>query len=181
MTEHNNRQYAKQFDDYNMKVSRGTEDFNSIMLEYHSKSNKLIPDMSDPKFKIFSTEDGHEVFDSKNYTAYRDMIVNQFCSTEDFNEYLARGYEDVSETLNKNYNEELLSVYASNTIDKTIKINETKEKFRELQAAVKVDGALSEQFKEQIFNAVRKIDANIEFFDQSEAPMAMAIDRKSVV
>ena len=63
-----------------------------------------------------------------------------------------------------------------NVINKTEKVQELNDKFREFQDKVKVDGALSDHFKEQIFNAIKTIDNNIEFFDQSELAMGVAIN-----
>jgi hypothetical protein len=55
-------------------------------------------------------------------------------------------------------------------------VNNTKKEFEELHAKVKVDGSLSEHFKDQIFNAIKRIDDNIEFYDEGESSMAFAIN-----
>ena len=175
------RNFSQKYADYKFRTSsNSTEAYEDVISDYHSREHRLIPNFNDPKYKIMSTEsvDGEEKikFNVKNYTDLRDSVIDKFVSKEDLNEYMARGIEDVSNNIERARNERLFDIYGSNVINKAEKVNEVNEKFREFQDKVKVDGSLSEHFKEQIFNAVKTIDSNIEFYDQSELAMGVSIN-----
>ena len=175
------RNFSQKYADYKFRTSaNSTEAYEDVISDYHSREHRLIPNFNDPKYKIMSTEsvDGEEKikFNVKNYTDLRDSVIDKFVSKEDLNEYMARGIEDVSNNIERVRNERLFDIYGSNVINKAEKVNEVNEKFREFQDKVKVDGSLSEHFKEQIFNAVKTIDSNIEFYDQSELAMGVSIN-----
>ena len=74
-----------------------------------------------------STEsvDGEEKisFNVKNYTDLRDSVIDRFVSKEDFNEYMARGIEDVSNNIERARNERLFDIYGSNVINKSERLN----------------------------------------------------------
>ena len=175
------RNFSQKYADYKFRTSaNSTEAYEDVISDYHSREHRLIPNFNDPKYKIMSTEsvDGEEKisFNVKNYTDLRDSVIDKFVSKEDLNEYMTRGIEDVSNNIERVRNERLFDIYGSNVINKAEKVNEVNEKFREFQDKVKVDGSLSEHFKEQIFNAVKTIDSNIEFYDQSELAMGVSIN-----
>src|SRR5574344_2169098 len=181
MAKQNISQYKNQYADFNMKMEKGQESLTDVMLDCHNRSNRLINDLKDPNLHIYGTEsleDGTKktTFDKNKYKTYRDNIINKFLSTEDLNEYYERGMEDINDKITNAENDQIFDIYGQNAIDKASKIDETKAKFRDLHGKVKIDGSLSDHFKDQIFNAIQKIDANIDFYDQSELAMGAAIN-----
>lgn len=173
--------YSHKYADYKFRTStESLESYEDVITDYHKREHRLIPNFNDPKYKIMSTEsvDGeeHSTFNVENYTSLRDATIDKFVSKEELNEYISRGLEDVTNNIERTRNERIFDIYGSNVINKTEKVQELNDKFREFQDKVKVDGALSDHFKEQIFNAIKTIDSNIEFFDQSELAMGVAIN-----
>jgi len=173
--------FAHKYTECKFRTSpQSNESLTDVVLEYHDKEHRLIPNLRDPKYNIFSSEglsDGEEPkFNKNNYEAMRDSIINKYVSSNELNEYISRGLEDVSNNIERVRNERLFDIYGSNIVNKSEKVDEVNSKFREFQDSVKVDGSLSDHFKEQIFNAIKTIDNNVEFFDQSELAMGVAIN-----
>lgn len=183
MASYNIELYGKRYKDFNMKLQKyanSAEDYNNTVVEYQQRGHKLVPDFKEVgnNWKVFGLEDEQidEKDPKKSFISMRDKVIDKYVSREDLNEYMKRGCEDIHDDLNKEENRQLMDIYGSNVINNTEKIKETQKKFSDLHAKVKVDGELSEHFKNQIFNAIDKIDSNIEFYDQSEAPMALSIN-----
>ena len=181
MAKANIDKYKMNYSDFNMKSEQGTESLTDLMLECHNRDHKLVYDLKEPNLHIYGTEslsDGstRETFSVESYTKYRDSVINRFLSKEDLNEYYERGMEDINDNISKQENDQIYDIYGSNAIDKLEKVQEVRDKFRDLHGKVKIDGSLSEHFKDQIFNAIQKIDANVDFYDQSELAMSSAIN-----
>lgn len=175
------RNYASKYADYKFRTSmKSTEAYEDVILDYHTREHRIIPNFNDPKYKIMSTEsvDGEEklTLNVQNYTSLRDSVIDKFVSKEELNEYCVRGVEDVSNNIERVRNERLLDIYGSNVINKSEQVQDINDKFRDFQDKVKIDGSLSNHFKEQIFNAIKTIDENVEFFDQSELAMGVSIN-----
>jgi hypothetical protein len=178
MADYNMNIYRHQFNNFEMeknKSERSGESLTDFLTRYHDKYNKLVPDSAQTVFKTLGREDIAQTTE-ESYREMRDTIINKYLSQEDLNEYYIRGVEDIEDNLNRTERNKLLEIYGSNLIDKTNQLEETKSKFRDLHAKVKVTGELNEHFKNQIFNAIKTLDTNIQFFDESEAPMALAIN-----
>lgn len=173
--------YSHKYSDYKMRTgSLSKESFNDVVLDYHNRDHRLVPDFRDPKYNIYSSEsfetDGKEKINKENYQTLRDSVISKFVSNDELHEYMTRGLEDVSMNIERVRNERLFDIYGSNVIDKSSQVDEVNSKFRDFQDNVKIDGSLSEHFKNQIFNAIKTIDNNVEFFDQSELAMGVAIN-----
>ncbi len=184
MASYNIELYGAKYKDFNMrlqKVANSAEGFNDLISEYQHRSHRLTPDLKKEgaNWKVYGMEDElpEKPEDSKAYfKRIRDETIRKYISEEDIHEYLKRGCEDIRDDLKKEENRQLMDIYGSNVVDSTDKIKETQSKFADLFAKVTPDGDLSEHFKNQIFNAINVIDSNIEFYDQSEAPMALSIN-----
>lgn len=184
MASYNIELYGKKYQDFNMrlqKVANSAESFNDLISEYQHKSHRLTPDLKaiGSNWKVYGMEDEkpENLNDTlASFKKTRDETIRKYVSQEDLNEYMQRGLEDFNDDLNREENRQLMEIYGSNVINNTEKIKETKQKFSDLHAKVKIDGDLSEHFKNQIYNAIDKIDSNIEFYDQTEAPMALSIN-----
>lgn len=178
MAKSNIAKYKQNYDDFNAATS-GNEGWNEdIVRKYHERDHRLVEPLRE-KFvhKVHSSEGLEtETVDQEGLKKYRDSVINRFLSSEDLNEYMKRGVEDVHDYLEKKENDEVYDIYGKNYIDDATKIEETKQKYRDLHGKVKIDGSLSEHFKNQIFNAIQKIDANIDFYDQSEIAIGAAIN-----
>ena len=177
MAKHNMNAFGRAYSDFNMKASKNknsAEGLMEVLSEYKLKSNKLIPEESLEKWNVHGVEDVNQS-STEDFKAFRDDIINKYISKEDLNEYFKRGLEDVNDALNRSKNQELIDIYGSNAIDKEEQIKATNAKFNDLHAKVKIDGDLGDHFKNQIFNAIKRIDDNIEFFDQTSAPLATSI------
>ena len=180
------KKYSQKYSDYKFRTStESLEPYEDVVRDYHSREHRLIPNFRDPKYKIFSVENavaasfGEEEklqFNQNNYKLLRDSTIKKFVNSDELNEYISRGMEDVSNNIERVRNERLFDIYGSNVINKQAKVDEVNAKFRDFQDKVKVDGSLSDHFKEQIFNAIKTIDNNVEFFDQSELAMGVAIN-----
>ena len=174
------KNFSTKYGDFKFRTEKSNESFESIINDYHSRDHKMLPNFNDPKYNIFSSEDSNgetkTVFNENNYNNLRDSIIEKFVSTEELKEYMARGIEDVSHNIELARNERLFDIYGSNVIDKQEKVDEVNSKFRDFQDKVKIDGALSDHFKNQILNAIKTIDNNVEFYDQSELAMAVSIN-----
>jgi hypothetical protein len=178
MANYNVTLYRRKFVDFNMKYeqnSSSTESFHDFLLGYHNKNQRIVPDEMTKRVYTFGQEDMSQTTE-EDFRAKRDAIIKRYVSDDELNEYFVKGCEDISNNLDIAERKRLLEIYGSNVIDKTSEIEETKSNFQDLHAKVKIDGSLSEHFKNQIFNAIKTLDSNIEFFDQSEAPMSFAIN-----
>ena len=178
MANYNIELYRKNYGDFNLneeKAERSGENYQEFLSSYCKRSHKIIPSQFYDNFNTFGSEDLHKNKEEA-YKAKRDAIINKYVSTEEFREYIDRGREDVHSTLDKKEHERLVEIYGKNAMNTSDLINDTKKEFEELHAKVKVDGSLSEHFKEQIFNAIKKLDDNIEFYDEGESSMAFAIN-----
>ena len=178
MANYNVELYRKNYGDFNLneeKAERSGENYQEFLSSYCKRSHKIIPSQFYDNFNTFGSEDLHKNKEEA-YRAKRDAIINKYVSTEEFREYIDRGREDVHSTLDKKEHERLVEIYGKNAMNTSDLINDTKKEFEELHAKVKVDGSLSEHFKEQIFNAIKKLDDNIEFYDEGESSMAFAIN-----
>lgn len=177
MARHDMDLYGRAYSDFNMKANsnkNSAEGLMDVLNEYRVKSTKLIPEHALEKWNVYGVEDKHEN-SVEEYKAFRDEIINKYVSKEDLNEYLNRGLEDINDSLNRSRNQELIDIYGSNALNKQEQIEATNTKFNDLYAKVRVDGDLGNHFKDQIFNAIKRIDDNIEFFDQTSAPLATSI------
>ena len=166
--------YRKRFSNFEInkkKSEESGESLNSFLNKYHEMNSRLIPESSNLNFSVQGREDKKE-----DPSEIRDRIIDKYLSKEDFNEYYSRGVEDINDRLSKAEQDELKIIYGSNVIDKTDQIEETKSKFRDLHAKVKATGELNDHFKNQIYNAIKTLDANVQFYDENEVPMAMAIN-----
>lgn len=178
MANYNIDLYRKNYGDFNLneqKAERSGENYQEFLSSYCKRSHKIIPSQFYDTFNTFGSEDLHKDKEEA-YRAKRDAIINKYVSTEEFREYIDRGREDVHSTLDKKEHERIVEIYGKNAMNTSDLINDTKKEFEELHAKVKVDGSLSEHFKEQIFNAIKKLDDNIEFYDEGESSMAFAIN-----
>lgn len=178
MANYNMNLYRRTYKDFEMnkrKSEQSGESLTDFLTKYHNKYTKLIPEEANINYKLLGREDVNQD-DNISYKETRDKIIDKYISQEDLNEYYVRGREDISDNLNKAEHEKLMEIYGSNVIDKTEQINETKEKFRDLHAKVKAVGELSNHFKDQIYNAIKTLDTNVQFYDESDAPIAMAIN-----
>lgn len=177
MAKYNMSSFGRKYQEFNMKVNsnkNSAEGLMNVLNEYEYKSNKLIPDFSLERWNVHGVEDEH-TNSVEEFRSFRDDIINKYISKEDINEYFNRGMEDINELLDNAKNRELVDIYGSNSINKKEQIEATNSKFNDLHAKVRIDGDLGEHFKNQIFNAIKRIDDNIEFFDQTSAPLATSI------
>lgn len=178
MANYNMDIYRRRFPDFSMKYeqnSSSSESFHDFLLNYHDRNQRIIQDDVFRKVNVFGREDIDQTT-IDDYRTKRDRIISKYVSSEELKEYYDRGCEDISHNLDIAERKRLMDIYGSNVIDKTSQIEEVKSNFQDLHSRVKVDGSLSEHFKEQIFNAIKTLDSNIEFFDQSEGPMNFAIN-----
>ena len=172
MAKYNEDSYANNFNDYRMKKSSTSqESFVDVLDDYRHKSQLLINKKPTHIFETKGIEDSKE-----DYTEYVTKDINRFCSSEDFKEYCQCGLEDIKSYIEKKENENITNISLGSDINKLDKINEEKSKFRELSGSVKIDSGLTDKFKNEIYNAISTIDQNVEFYDQTEAPMEMAIN-----
>ena len=175
--------YKHNYSEFNAEAAtNGTEGWNEdLMIKYHEIDHRLVEPLTNIeniRKKVYdnSTESYHEEFNEDVIRKYRDKVINRFLSKEDLDEYFTQGLEDAHDYLNKKENDEVYDIYGQNYLDSSSKIEETKQKYRDLHGKVKIDGSLSDHFKNQIFNAIQKIDANIDFYDQSEIAIGAAIN-----
>lgn len=170
MAKYNINYYTRKFNHFQQLASSTTsnEAYDRLINECHERSNKLL----DP-FDFKSTEN---LNNSESRESYIDRMINKYVSKEDVNEYMARGLEDVKSVINKVENSKVMELALGNDIDKLEKIEEVRNNFRDLSQKVNIDGNLEKTFKTQIFNAIKTIDENIDFYNQSEAPMSLAIN-----
>ena len=178
MAKYNINLYRRNFGDFNAnekKSEQSGENYQEFLSSYCNRSHKLIPSNFYTNFKVFGEEDLHKSFEEA-YKSKRDEIIKKYVSTEEFNEYAIRGCEDIHQTLNNKEHERLVEIYGKNAMNTSSLVDDTKKEFEELHAKVKVEGSLSEHFKDQIFNAIKKLDDNIEFYDEGESSMAFAIN-----
>lgn len=177
MAKFNIELYSKKYGNFNMKASKSTEAMADLIYEYREDKNRLVPDMSTESFKIFEKDKkGNTVMNMENYSAYRDSVISKYISPKELNEYYECGMEDIHTNIERSATDRMYEIYGSNVINKLDRINKERGKFDDLHAEVKIDGGLSEHFKEQIFNAIRTIDNNVEFYDQNEAAMGVSIN-----
>ena len=178
MAEYNINLYRKNYGDFNLneqKAERSGENYQEFLSKYCEKSHKIIPPQFYDNFTVFGTEDVHKDKDEA-YKSKRDAIINRYVSQEEFREYFDRGCEDVHTALDKEEHNRIVEIYGKNAMNTSDLIDTTKKEFEELHAKVKVDGSLSDHFKDQIFNAIKRLDDNIEFYDEGESSMAFAIN-----
>lgn len=144
-------------------------------------NQKLIPD----DFKInknilsrenFKNDKDFYVNTSETLNRNYDSIIYKYITKEDFKEYCTKGIEDLKETINKLEDQNLMQIGTSDKIDKIKMIEEEHKNFRKLSDSIKIDANLELIFKDQIYNAIKTIDEKVEFYNQSEVPMAMAIN-----
>ena len=178
MANYNIDLYRKNYGEFTAnedKCTRSGENYQDFLANYCTRSHKIIPRQFYENFKVFGAEDNHTSA-KENYIAKRDAIINRYVSNEEFNEYNECGREDIHQTLNNLEHNKIVEIYGKNAMNTNDLIDDTKKEFEELHAKVKVDGSLTEHFKEQIFNAIKRLDNNIEFYDEGETSMAYAIN-----
>lgn len=174
MAKYNVDKYSADFKVFKEKShSISNEAYDQMIQECHKNSHKLLEKYRKP-FKTRGQEDNKD--STESYESYVNRMVSKYVSNEDIKEYISRGLEDVRDNIKKAEDNEVVKLAMGNDIDKFAKIEETRDKFRDLSQKVKIDGDLTQTFKNQIFNAISKIDANIDFYNQSEAPMSLAIN-----
>lgn len=169
MAKYNINNYKKRFKSFQEIASKTTssEAYDRLINECHERSNRLL-DINECKSLESLNEQSRE--------DYIDRIVNKYISKEDYQEYVIRGLEDFKSVMNKLENSKIMELALGNDIDKFEKIEEVRNNFRDLSQKVTIDGNLEKTFKNQIFNAIKTIDENIDFYNQSEAPMSLAIN-----
>ena len=169
MAKYNINNYKKRFKSFQEIASKTTssEAYDRLINECHERSNRLL-DINECKSLESLNEQSRE--------DYIDRIVNKYISKEDYQEYVIRGLEDVKSVMNKLENSKIMELALGNDIDKFEKIEEVRNNFRDLSQKITIDGNLEKTFKNQIFNAIKTIDENIDFYNQSEAPMSLAIN-----
>lgn len=169
MAKYNINNYKKRFKSFQEIASKTTssEAYDRLINECHERSNRLL-DINECKSLESLNEQSRE--------DYIDRIVNKYVSKDDYKEYIVRGLEDVKSVMNKLENSKIMELALGNDIDKFEKIEEVKNNFRDLNQKITIDGNLEKTFKNQIFNAIKTIDENIDFYNQSEAPMSLAIN-----
>lgn len=169
MAKYNINNYKKRFKSFQEIASKTTssEAYDRLINECHERSNRLL-DINECKSLESLNEQSRE--------DYIDRIVNKYVSKDDYKEYIVRGLEDVKSVMNKLENSKIMELALGNDIDKFEKIEEVRNNFRDLSQKITIDGNLEKTFKNQIFNAIKTIDENIDFYNQSEAPMSLAIN-----
>ena len=169
MAKYNINNYKKRFKSFQEIASKTTssEAYDRLINECHERSNRLL-DINECKSLESLNEQSRE--------DYIDRIVNKYVSKDDYKEYIVRGLEDVKSVMNKLENSKIMELALGNDIDKFEKIEEVRNNFRDLSQKINIDGNLEKTFKNQIFNAIKTIDENIDFYNQSEAPMSLAIN-----
>lgn len=178
MANYNIDLYRKNYGEFTAnedKCTRSGENYQNFLTNYCTRSHKIIPRQFYENFKVFGAEDDHTSA-KESYIAKRDAIINRYVSEEEFREYNEYGREDIHQTLNNLEHNKIVEIYGKNVMNTNDLIDDTKREFEELHAKVKVDGSLTEHFKEQIFNAIKRLDDNIEFYDEGETSMAYAIN-----
>lgn len=169
MAKYNINNYKKRFKSFQEIASKTTssEAYDRLINECHERSNRLLDT------NVYKSL---ESLNEQSREDYIDRIVNKYVSEEDYKEYVIRGLEDVKSVMNKLENSKIMELALGNDIDKFEKIEEVRNNFRDLSQKVVIDGNLEKTFKNQIFNAIKTIDENIDFYNQSEAPMSLAIN-----
>ena len=169
MAKYNINNYKKRFKSFQEIASKTTssEAYDRLINECHERSNRLL-DINECKSLESLNEQSRE--------DYIDRIVNKYVSKDDYQEYVIRGLEDFKSVMNKLENSKIMELALGNDIDKFEKIEEVRNNFRDLSQKITIDGNLEKTFKNQIFNAIKTIDENIDFYNQSEAPMSLAIN-----
>ena len=133
MANYNMDIYRRRFPDFNMKYeqnSSSTESFHDFIMNYHDRNQRIIQDDVFRRVNIFGREDVDQTT-IDDYRTKRDRIINKYVSTEELNEYYARGCEDISHNLDIAERKRLMDIYGSNVIDKTSQIEEVKSNFQE--------------------------------------------------
>lgn len=174
MAKYNVDKYSQNFKVFKDKENGlSNEAYDRAIQSCHYKSHKLL-DKYIPSYKTRGQEDTKSSTESRE--SYINRMVNKYVSQEDIKEYISRGLEDIRDNIKKAEDNEVVKLAMGNDIDKFNKIEEVRDKFRDLSQKVKVDADLTQTFKNQIFNAIKHIDENIDFYNQSEAPMSLAIN-----
>lgn len=179
MAEYNMNIYRRKFTDYNARTTqfeKSNESLSDLMLDFHDRDQRILnKTAAELRFNVRGTEDLQDN-DKNNYKSYRDEIIRKYVSSEDLQEYYDRGLEDLNDYFSREEKNEIAAIYNSNSDNKTDLINNTKQKFDQYHKSVKLDDMMTDSFKDQIFNAIKKIDSNIEYFDDTDAPMAVGIN-----
>lgn len=174
MARFNVDKYTQTFKSFKEKSNGlSSESYDLLLQECHTRSHKLLESYKKPS-KTRGLEDDKQ--STESYDQYIDRMVKKCLTDKEINEYIQRGIEDVKDNIKKAEDNEIIKVAMGNDIDKFDKIEEVRDKFRDLSQKVTIDADLTKTFKHQIFNAIKKIDENIDFYNQSEAPMSLAIN-----
>ena len=179
MAEYNMNIYRRKFTDFNARMNafeKSNESLSDIMLDYHERNQQIVDERKQMKFNVLGMED---LKTDDEYKTYRDKIIEKYVSAEDFKEYCDRGLEDFNDYVNLSEKNEMASIYSSNVNNKTELINEAKEKYKKYHESVRLTDIMKDMndtFKDQIYNAIKTIDLNIEYFDESDASMAVGIN-----
>lgn len=175
MAKYNINYYNSKFKTFSKHANQATssESFDRLINECHTRSNKLLEPYHS-KYNEKGIEDNNR--STESYEEYVNRMISKYISKDDINEYMNRGIEDIHDYIDKVEKHEILEMASSNDIDKFDKIVEIKDKYKDLSQKVKIDANLETVFKNQIFNCIKTIDENIDFYNQSEAPMALAIN-----
>ena len=174
MARYNINKYSQSFKSFKEKVGNmSSEAYDREIYTCHNVSHKLLDSYEQP-FNTRGIEDDRQ--STESFNDYVNRMVNKYISKDDINEYMNRGIEDIKDNMQKLEDSKIMELAIGNDIDKFDKIEEVKDKFRDLSQKVKIDTNLEQVFKNQIFNCIKTIDENIDFYNQSEAPMALAIN-----
>lgn len=174
MAKYNINKYTQNFKSFKEKSNGlSSEGYDLLLRECHTRSHKML-DIYKKPYNSKGTEDTQ--MSSESYEHYVDRMVNKWVSKDDLKEYMSRGIEDIKDNIKKLEDNEVVKLAMGNDIDKFDKIEEVRDKFRDLSQRVTIDADLEKTFKGQIFNAIKHIDENIDFYNQSEAPMSLAIN-----
>lgn len=177
MAKFNINRYSTNYKDFNVREKNlnSSESYDNLLTEYCHRDKQLIPSFESIANKYYVK--GTESLDMERSTeSYVNKVIDMYISKEDQREYFQRGVEDVRDAIKKQEDTEITSIATNNNVNKLEIIGQTHEKYKDLIAKVRIDSDLEKQFKGQIFSAIKHIDDNVEFYNQTEAPMAMAIN-----
>lgn len=174
MARYNVDKYRQNFKVFKEKENGlSNEAYDQTIQNCHERSHKLLEKYI-PSYNTKGQEDTK--LSSESRESYINRMVSKYVSQSDINEYISRGLEDIKDNIKKAEDNEVIKLAMGNDIDKFSKIEEVKDKFRDLSQRVTIDADLTQTFKNQIFSAIKCIDENIDFYNQSEAPMSLAIN-----
>ena len=179
MANYNIGKYNDKFSDFKSKTKNlsSRESLSILLEEYHDKNQKLLPDgLPTEYYKTKGPEDQSSESQTLSTEAFTDSIISNYLSHEDFDEFCNRGLEDLKDYISNIGDAKIMEIAAGNTFNKKDDINNLQNSIKEEIDNLNLTPELITGFKKQILNAVKTIDENVEFYDQTEGPMAAAIN-----